>query len=55
MTGNVYLFGASVLGTLVLYAGFRANNNQTLVHARHVLLASVVYLPLLYGLLALDS
>jgi len=55
MTGNLYLFGASVLGTLVLYAGFRAANNQTLLQARRVLLASIVYLPLLYGLLALDS
>jgi protoheme IX farnesyltransferase len=55
MTGNIYLFGASVLGTVVLYAGFRAANNHSLVHARHVLLASILYLPLLYGLLALDS
>jgi heme o synthase len=55
MAGNVYLFGASVLGTIVLYAGYRAASNQTLVQARRVLLASIVYLPLLYGLLAFDS
>jgi heme o synthase len=55
MAGNLYLFGASVLGTLVLYAGFQANSNQTRVKARRVLLASVLYLPLLYGLMALDS
>jgi protoheme IX farnesyltransferase len=55
MAGNVYLFGATVLGTLVLYAGFQANSLRTIAHARRVLLASIVYLPLLYGLLALDS
>src|SRR5678816_1573591 len=55
MAGNLYLFGASILGTMVLYAGFQANSNQTRVQARRVLLASVLYLPLLYGLMALDS
>jgi protoheme IX farnesyltransferase len=55
MAGNLYLFGASVLGTIVLYAGFQANSNQTRLQARRVLLASVLYLPLLYGLMALDS
>ena len=29
MAGNLYLFGASILGTIVLYAGFQANSNQT--------------------------
>ncbi len=55
MAGNVYLFGACLLGTMVLYAGFRAASGRTLTQARHVLLASVVYLPLLYGLLVLDG
>jgi len=55
MAGNFYLFGASVLGTIMLYAGFQANSTQTRLQARRVLLASVLYLPLLYGLMALDS
>lgn len=55
MAGNVYTFGAAVLGALVLYAGYQANAGRTLAEARRVLLASTVYLPLLYGLLALDS
>jgi protoheme IX farnesyltransferase len=55
MAGNVYLFGAAVLGSIVLCAGFRAASRRTLAHARQVLLASVVYLPLLYGLLVLDG
>jgi protoheme IX farnesyltransferase len=55
MAGNVYLFGASVLGVLLLYSGYRAAAKQTVLTARRVLLASVIYLPLLYGLLALDG
>src|SRR5205085_1955537 len=55
MAGNVYLFGASVLGLLLLYAGYRAASRQTVLTARRVLLASVIYLPLLYGLLVLDG
>jgi protoheme IX farnesyltransferase len=55
MAGNIYLFGACILGTMVLYAGFRAASGRTLTQARHVLLASIVYLPLLYGLLVLDG
>jgi protoheme IX farnesyltransferase len=55
MAGNVYLVGALVLGALVMVAGYRASSGRTLAQARHVLLASVVYLPLLYGLLVLDG
>src|SRR5438270_913274 len=55
MAGNVYLFGASALGILLLYAGYLAASRQTVLTARRVLLASVIYLPLLYGLLALDG
>lgn len=54
MTGNVYLYGALVLGILVLVAGFRAASKHTILRARQVLLASVIYLPVLYGLLAFD-
>ena len=53
--GNFYLVGALLLGTLVLYAGFQAVSLRTHVQARRVLLASIVYLPVLYGLLAFDS
>jgi protoheme IX farnesyltransferase len=55
MAGNVYLFGALVLGSLVLSAGVRVSYQRTVLRARQVLLASVVYLPLLYGLLVLDG
>jgi protoheme IX farnesyltransferase len=55
MAGNVYLVGALALGALVIWAGFRAFSERSVVRARQVLLTSVIYLPLLYGLLVLDG
>jgi heme o synthase len=54
MTGNVYLIGAAVVGLLFLYAGLRITFDRTRQQARRVLLASVVYLPVLYGLMLFD-
>lgn len=54
MAGNLYLFGALALGLLFLYVGARVALEFSRLRARQVLLASVVYLPLLYGLLLLD-
>lgn len=54
MAGNVYLIGALALGLFFLYAAARAAFDPTRLRARQVLLASVVYLPLLYGLLVFD-
>jgi protoheme IX farnesyltransferase len=54
MAGNFYLYGALALGLLYLYAGVRAAFDRSFLRARQVLLASVVYLPLLYGLLVFD-
>jgi protoheme IX farnesyltransferase len=54
MSGTVYLFGALALGLVFLYAGVRVAFERTRVRARQVLLASVVYLPMLYGLMLLD-
>jgi protoheme IX farnesyltransferase len=54
MAGNVYLFGALVLGLLMLAAGARTLIDNSRPRARLVLQASVFYLPLLYGLLAFD-
>ncbi len=55
MAGNVYLVGAILLSAFVLYTGLQAMIIRTLPSARRVLLASIVYLPILYGLLAFDS
>ncbi len=54
MAGNLYLFGALALGLAFLYAGVRVSFDRTRLRARRVLLASVVYLPVLYGLLVFD-
>jgi protoheme IX farnesyltransferase len=51
MAGTVYLFGALALGLMFLTAGLRVAFERTRLRARQVLLASVVYLPLLYGLM----
>jgi heme o synthase len=54
MAGNVYLFVAAALGAVFVFAAMRALFNRSDLRARQVLLASIVYLPALYGLLALD-
>ena len=54
MSGRVYLAGALLLGLWFLYSGVRVALERTAVRARGVLLASVVYLPLIYGLMLLD-
>ncbi len=54
MAGNLYLFGALVLGIGFLYSGVQVARERTRLGARRVLLTSVTYLPVLYGLLLLD-
>jgi heme o synthase len=54
MTGNFYLFGALAIGLMFLYVGIRVSLDRTRQRARSVLLASVIYLPVLYGLMLLD-
>jgi heme o synthase len=54
MTGNFYLFGALAIGLMFLYAGVRVSFDRSRQQARQVLLASVIYLPVLYGLMLLD-
>ena len=54
MTGTIYLVGALAMGLFFLYSGIRVSLDRTRVRARNVLLASVVYLPVLYVLMVLD-
>lgn len=54
MAGNFYLAGALVLGLIYAYASLRSVFDCSVTRARQVLLASVLYLPFLYGLLVLD-
>jgi protoheme IX farnesyltransferase len=54
MAGSLYLYGALALGLLFLYYGLRIRTDRTRQQARRVLLASVVYLPLLFSLMLFD-
>ena len=54
MSGKIYLLGALALGGWFLYSGVRVATERSLLRARGVLLTSVFYLPLLYGLMLLD-
>ena len=54
MSGKLYQIGAAALGLFFLYTGWRVAVERSLLRARGVLLASVVYLPLLYGLMLFD-
>jgi protoheme IX farnesyltransferase len=55
LTGTVYLVGALVLGSVLLWFGVEAALSRTTTAARHVLMASVVYLPLLLFLMVIDK
>jgi protoheme IX farnesyltransferase len=54
MSGRIYLVGALILGGWFLYTGIRVAFDRTNGRARQVLLASVIYLPLIYGLMVFD-
>src|SRR5277367_1222954 len=54
MSGKVYLVGALLLGGWFLYTGVRVAFDLTNVRARRVLLASIIYLPAIYGLMVFD-
>jgi len=54
IAGDVYLWGAAALGVSFLLNCLWASRGRTGWHARVILHASVIYLPLLYALLAAD-
>lgn len=54
ISGRAYLYGAIVLGLLFLYSSVRAAFTKSRQEARRLLLASVIYLPLLFILMVLD-
>lgn len=53
--GRVYLIGAAVLGVVFLYYGIRLALSRSNVLARRVVLASVIYLPLVFILLMMNK
>jgi protoheme IX farnesyltransferase len=55
ISGRVYLYGALVLGLLFLYSSIRAAFSKSRQQARRLLLASVLYLPLLFVLMVLNQ
>ena len=55
MAGTVYLVGSLMAGAGFMAAGIRLVAMKTKKAARVVLLASVTYLPLVFGLLVLDA
>ena len=54
ISGRVYFAGAVVLGLLFIGSSIRAALSRSRQRARELLLASVVYLPLLFGLMVLN-
>jgi protoheme IX farnesyltransferase len=54
ISGKVYLVGAIVLGLLFLYSSIRAAFSLSRQEAKKLLLASVIYLPLLFILVVLN-
>jgi heme o synthase len=54
MSGQLYLAGALLLGLGFLYSGIKVAVERSVSRARRVLLASVLYLPLIYGLMLID-
>lgn len=54
-TGTVYFYGAFVLGILFLGTSIHAALSHTRQGARRLLLASVLYLPVLFGLMVFNK
>jgi heme o synthase len=54
ISGKIYLYGAIILGLLFLYGSVRAALSKSRQEARRLLLASVIYLPLLFILMVIN-
>lgn len=54
ISGFIYLAGASILGIWFLYESFKMARAKTVKNARKLLLASVIYLPLIFALMVLN-
>jgi protoheme IX farnesyltransferase len=54
ISGKIYLVAAAVLSLLFLASSVRAALSKSNQHARQLLLASVLYLPLLFGVMVLN-
>jgi protoheme IX farnesyltransferase len=54
MSGSIYAIAAVAAGLALLYFGVRFRQERSSGRARHVLLASVVYLPAVLAVMVLD-
>ena len=54
MTGSIYAAAAIAGGLALLYVGLRLGRERTFARARHMLLASVFYLPALLTVMVID-
>jgi protoheme IX farnesyltransferase len=54
MTGSIYSLVAIAAGIGLLYIGVRLCRDRTCTRARHVLLASVLYLPIVLAVMVID-
>jgi protoheme IX farnesyltransferase len=55
ISGRIYFYGAIILGLLFLFSSITAALSKSRQQARRLLLASVLYLPLLFGLMVLNQ
>ena len=55
VSGKAYFVGAIILGLVFLYSSVRAAFSQSRQEARRLLLASVIYLPILFILMVVNS
>lgn len=55
MTGAVYFVGAFIFGFLFLLSGVRMALQKTNQYAKHLLHASIIYLPVLFTLMFIDK
>ena len=55
LVGPVYLAGALVLGLVFIGSAVQFTRQLTLTRARKLFLTSILYLPLLLGLMVLDK
>jgi protoheme IX farnesyltransferase len=55
LVGAFYMSGAVVLGGLFLYSAVRFSRRMTESNARALFFASIIYLPLLLGLMVVDK
>jgi protoheme IX farnesyltransferase len=53
--GVVYFFGALILGMAFLWCAIQFSRDLTRARARQLFFASILYLPILFGLMALDK